>query len=62
MGTYKVEGTFKMGQQWPSFSKLIDADHPERAVELITKKLGGSHKCQRRFIQISRVVESKAPK
>lgn len=57
--TYRVTGTFRMGQDWSHFSSEVETDTPAKARERIYSNYGSKHHVLRRYIQIEKVEEVK---
>ena len=57
--TYRVTGTFRMGQDWAHFANEVETDTPAKARERIYSNFGSKHHVLRRYIQIEKVEEVK---
>ena len=58
--TYRVSGTFRMGDRWAHFESDVPADSSERAREKILSEYGSRHHVSRRYVKIEKVEEQKA--
>ena len=57
--TYRVSGTFRMGDDWAHFASDVETDTPAKARERIYSNYGSKHHVLRRYIQIEKVEEVK---
>ncbi len=57
MAIYNVSGNFKLGSQWKSFTREVEAEHEEHAKTQILVTYGSKHKLPKRFINIASVAE-----
>ena len=57
--TYRVSGTFRMGDDWAHFASDVESDTPAKARERIYSNYGSKHHVLRRYIQIEKVEEVK---
>ena len=57
--TYRVSGTFRMGQDWAHFSSDVASDTPAKARERVYSEYGSRHHVIRRYINIEKVEEVK---
>jgi large subunit ribosomal protein LX len=57
--TYRVSGTFRMGEDWAHFSSNVESDTPARARERVYSEYGSRHHVIRRYINIEKVEEVK---
>jgi len=58
--TYRVSGTFRMGDKWSHFVSDVHTESPERAREKIFSDYGSRHHLSRRYIKVEKVEEVKA--
>ena len=57
--TYRVSGTFRMGQDWAHFASNVQGDTPAKARERVYSEYGSKHHVLRRYINIEKVEEVK---
>jgi large subunit ribosomal protein LX len=53
---YEVKGTFKIGDYWRPYAKVIRAPNEQQARERIFAVMGSKHRLKRRFITVSTVT------
>ena len=58
MANYIVEGKFKAGVQWESFSKEVESNNEKNARDKILSTFGSKHKINRNLIKIESVKEA----
>jgi large subunit ribosomal protein LX len=58
---FEVKGTFRMGEDWMPYTKVIEAPNEKQAQERAFAVIGSKHNLQRRYIRIDTVspVEAK---
>ncbi|MDD4484384.1 MAG: 50S ribosomal protein L18Ae [Methanoregula sp.] len=52
---FEVKGTFRMGEDWMPYTKVIAAPNARQAEERTFAVIGSKHKLARRYIKISGV-------
>jgi len=57
--TYKVSGTFRMGDDWAHFANDVEVETPAKARERIFSNFGSRLHVLRRYINIEKVEEVK---
>ena len=57
---YEVKGTFKMGEDWMPYTKVIDAPNEKQAQERVFTVFGSKHNLKRRYIKIDSVTMVKS--
>jgi large subunit ribosomal protein LX len=55
--TFRIEGTFQMGEQKQPFVKECRAANESQAVEWVNSELGSKHKTPRNKIWIEKIEE-----
>ncbi len=55
-----VKGRFKMGSEWMSFTKKVEAPSEKLAKEYVYSILGSDHKTLRKHILIEEVVKGES--
>jgi large subunit ribosomal protein LX len=55
MTNYIVQGKFKAGVQWESFSKEVDSNSEKNATEKVLSIFGSKHRVNRNLIKIESV-------
>ena len=58
MATFVVQGKFKAGVQWESFSKEVDALNKKNAEDKMLSTIGSKHKVNRNLISIESIKEA----
>ena len=53
---FEVKGSFKIGEDWKPYTKVIDAPNEEQAKERIFAVIGSKHRLKRRYITIQSVT------
>jgi large subunit ribosomal protein LX len=53
---FEVKGTFKIGDDWRPYAKVIEAPNEQQAKERIFTVMGSKHRLKRRYITVSTVV------
>ena len=53
---YEVKGTFRMGEDWMPYTKVIDAPNEKQAQERVFTVFGSKHNLKRRYIKIDSVI------
>ncbi|MDD1712512.1 MAG: 50S ribosomal protein L18a [Methanoregulaceae archaeon] len=53
---YDVKGTFKIGDYWRPYAKVIRAPNEQQARERIFAVMGSKHRLKRRYITVSTVT------
>lgn len=56
---YEVKGTFKMGDEWKPYTKVIAAPNENQAKERTFAVIGSKHNLKRRYIRIDAVSTAK---
>ena len=56
---YEVKGTFRMGEDWMPYTKVIDAPNEKQAQERVFTVFGSKHNLKRRYIKIESVTKVK---
>ena len=59
MKIYRVNGNFRMGQQWQHFKKEVLASSKVQATDFIYSRFGSRHKTLRKNIKIEGIEEIK---
>ena len=57
---FEVKGTFRMGEDWMPYTKVIEAPNEKQAQERIFAVIGSKHNLKRRYIKIDAVKAVKA--
>jgi large subunit ribosomal protein LX len=57
---YEVKGTFRMGEDWMPYTKVIDAPNEKQAQERVFTVFGSKHNLKRRYIKIDSVTMVKS--
>jgi large subunit ribosomal protein LX len=52
---FEVKGTFRMGEDWMPYTKVIAAPNENQAKERAFTLMGSKHKLKRRYIKIDAV-------
>ncbi|HDM60342.1 MAG TPA: 50S ribosomal protein L18a [Archaeoglobus veneficus] len=52
---FEVVGTFRAGNEWRKFKKVVNAHNERFAVEKVYSLLGSNHKVKRNLIKIESV-------
>ena len=52
---YEVKGTFRMGEDWMPYTKVIEAPNEKQAQERVFTVFGSKHNLKRRYIKIDAV-------
>ncbi len=52
---YEVKGTFRMGEDWMPYTKVIDAPNEKQAQERVFTVFGSKHNLKRRYVKIDTV-------
>ena len=55
MTNYIVQGKFKAGVQWESFTKEVDSNSEKNATEKVLSIFGSKHRVNRNLIKIESV-------
>ncbi len=58
MANYIVEGKFRAGVQWESFSKEVESVNENNAREKILSTFGSKHRINRNLIKIESIKEA----
>jgi large subunit ribosomal protein LX len=53
--TFEVKGTFRIGDEWKPYKKIISAPNEEQAKEQTMAVIGSKHRLKRRYITIESV-------
>jgi large subunit ribosomal protein LX len=53
---FEVKGTFKIGDDWRPYAKVIEAPNEQQAKERIFTVMGSKHRLKRRYITVSTVA------
>jgi large subunit ribosomal protein LX len=53
---YEVKGTFKIGDDWRPYAKVIAAPNEQQARERIFAVMGSKHRLKRRYITVASVA------
>lgn len=56
MSKFEVRGTFKIGNVWQPFSKIVDSNSEKNAAEKLYSLLGSEHGLKRNLIKIDEVM------
>ena len=57
---YEVKGTFRMGEDWMPYTKVIDAPNEKQAQERVFTVFGSKHNLKRRYIKIDSITMVKS--
>ncbi len=57
---FEVKGTFRMGEDWMPYTKVIAAPNERQAQERTFAVIGSKHNLKRRYIKIDAVSPVKA--
>ena len=57
--TFEVKGTFRMGEDWMPYTKVIEAPNANQAQERTFAVIGSKHNLKRRYITIDSVNPAK---
>jgi large subunit ribosomal protein LX len=52
---FEVKGTFRMGEDWMPYTKVIEAPNANQAKERTFTIMGSKHNLKRRYIKIDAV-------
>ena len=55
MQEFEVIGTFKMGEAWRPYTKVVSAPNEKQAKERVFTLMGSKHRLRRQYITISDV-------
>ncbi len=53
--SFEVKGTFKIGDDWKSYTKVIEAPNEAQAREQTFAVFGSKHRLKRRYITIESI-------
>jgi large subunit ribosomal protein LX len=53
---FEVKGTFKIGDEWRPYAKIIEAPNEEQAKERTFTVIGSKHRLKRRYITVNTVA------
>ncbi len=53
---FEVKGTFRMGESWKPYRKVVSAPNEAQARERIFTDLGSRHRLKRRYITVNTVT------
>ncbi len=56
---FEVKGTFRMGEVWKPYAKIIAAPNEKQAQERAFALMGSKHNLKRRYIKIDSVKAAK---
>ncbi len=56
---YEVKGTFRMGEEWMPYTKVIAAPNEKQAQERTYAVIGSKHNLKRRYIKVDAVTAVK---
>jgi large subunit ribosomal protein LX len=56
---FEVKGTFRMGEDWMPYTKVISAPNENQAKERTFAVIGSKHNLKRRYIKIDGVTPVK---
>jgi large subunit ribosomal protein LX len=54
--TFEVKGTFRMGENWKPYTKVVSAPNEAQARERTLTLLGSKHRLKRRYITVNTVT------
>jgi large subunit ribosomal protein LX len=57
---FEVKGTFRMGESWMPYTKVIEAPNATQAQERTFAVIGSKHNLKRRYIKVDGVTPVKA--
>jgi large subunit ribosomal protein LX len=57
---FEVKGSFRMGEDWMPYTKVIEAPNEKQAQERTFAVIGSKHNLKRRYIKIETVSPVKA--
>jgi len=57
---FEVKGTFRMGEDWMPYTKVIEAPNEQQAQERVYTVFGSKHNLKRRYIKIDSVSKVKS--
>jgi len=57
---FEVKGTFRMGEDWMPYTKVIAAPNAKQAEERTFAVIGSKHNLKRRYIKVDAVSPAKA--
>jgi large subunit ribosomal protein LX len=57
---FEVKGTFRMGEDWKSYKKIVEAPNEKQAEERTFTVIGSKHHLKRRYIKIDGIKVVKA--
>jgi large subunit ribosomal protein LX len=52
---YEVKGTFRMGEDWMPYTKVVTAPNEKQAQERTFAVIGSKHNLKRRYIKVDAV-------
>ena len=53
--SFEVKGTFKIGDDWKPYTKVIDAQNEAQAREQTLAVFGSKHRLKRRYITVDTI-------
>ncbi len=56
---FEVKGTFRMGEDWKPYTKVIRAPNEKQAEERVFAVIGSKHNLKRRYIKVDAVAAVK---
>ena len=56
---FEVKGTFRMGEDWMPYTKVIEAPNEKQAQERTFAVIGSKHNLKRRYIKVETVIPAK---
>ena len=57
---FEVKGTFRMGEDWRPYKKVISAPNEKQARERTFAVIGSKHNLKRRYIRIDAIAPMKS--
>ncbi|GAB6285328.1 MAG: 50S ribosomal protein L18Ae [Methanoregula sp.] len=57
---FEVKGTFRMGEDWMPYTKVIAAPNAKQAEERTFAVIGSKHNLKRRYIKVDAISPVKA--
>jgi large subunit ribosomal protein LX len=57
---FEVKGTFRMGEDWMPYTKIVEAPNEKQAQERTFTVIGSKHNLKRRYIKIDGIRAVKA--
>ncbi|MGA2122530.1 MAG: 50S ribosomal protein L18Ae [Methanoregula sp.] len=57
---FEVKGTFRMGEDWMPYTKIVEAPNEKQAQERTFTVIGSKHNLKRRYIKIDGIKAVKA--